>query len=132
MTTETAPTTSTAIVVDTGTDQLLAERDGHVLTLTLNRPERLNAISGPMMSNLARLLKEANRDPEVRAVILTGKHSHLNGFRQNGNRFDGNFKWLLVYNRFQWIVPCVLLMMNCLFSADDFRRNYRLRFRFCL
>jgi enoyl-CoA hydratase/carnithine racemase len=72
MTTETAPTTSTAIVVDTGTDQLLAERDGHVLTLTLNRPERLNAISGPMMSNLARLLKEANRDPEVRAVILTG------------------------------------------------------------
>jgi arylsulfatase A-like enzyme len=24
-----------------------------------------------------------------RAVILTGKHSHLNGFRQNGNRFDG-------------------------------------------
>ena len=25
-----------------------------------------------------------------RAVILTGKHSHLNGFRQNGNRFDGS------------------------------------------
>lgn len=72
MTTETAPTTSTAIAVDTGTDQLLAERDGHVLTLTLNRPERLNAISGPMMKNLARLLKEANRDPEVRAIILTG------------------------------------------------------------
>ena len=25
-----------------------------------------------------------------RAVILTGKHSHINGFRRNGNRFDGN------------------------------------------
>src|SRR5690606_19522103 len=25
-----------------------------------------------------------------RAVILTGKHSHINGFRQNGERFDGN------------------------------------------
>lgn len=25
-----------------------------------------------------------------RAVILTGKHSHVNGFRMNGNRFDGN------------------------------------------
>ena len=25
-----------------------------------------------------------------RAVILTGKHSHINGFRMNGNRFDGN------------------------------------------
>lgn len=72
MTTETAPAESTVTTVDTGTDQLLAERDGHVLTLTLNRPERLNAISGPMMKNLARLLKEANRDPEVRAIILTG------------------------------------------------------------
>jgi hypothetical protein len=49
-----------------------------------------------------------------------------------GYRFDRNFKWFLVYNRFQWIVPCLLLMMNCLFSADDFQRNYRLRFRFCL
>lgn len=72
MTTETAPTESTTTAVETGTDQLLAERDGYVLTLTLNRPERLNAISGPMMSNLARLLKEANHDPEVRVVILTG------------------------------------------------------------
>jgi enoyl-CoA hydratase/carnithine racemase len=58
--------------VDTGTEQLLAERDGHVLTLTLNRPERLNAISGPMLSNLSRLLVEANRNPDVRVVILTG------------------------------------------------------------
>ncbi len=72
MTTETAPTESTTTSVDTGTDQLLAERDGHVLILTLNRPERLNAISGPMMKNLARMLREANADPDVRAVILTG------------------------------------------------------------
>ena len=71
MTTETAPSASTT-TVDTGTDQLLAEREGHVLILTLNRPERLNAISGPMMSALARTLQEANRDPEVRVVILTG------------------------------------------------------------
>ncbi|MCA9823862.1 MAG: enoyl-CoA hydratase/isomerase family protein [Dehalococcoidia bacterium] len=56
----------------TGTDELLMEQDGHVVTLTLNRPERLNAISGPMMAALADKLREANRDPEVRAVILTG------------------------------------------------------------
>ena len=58
--------------IDTGTDELLAERDGAVLILTLNRPERLNAISGPMLATLSRLLIEANRDPEVRVVILTG------------------------------------------------------------
>lgn len=62
-----------ATTIETGTEELLAERDGNVLTLTLNRPERLNAISGPMLRNLSRLLVEANRDPEVRVVILTGK-----------------------------------------------------------
>lgn len=65
-------TTTERLPVDTRTEQLLAERDGGVLILTLNRPERLNAISGPMLSNLSRLLIDANRDPEVRAVILTG------------------------------------------------------------
>lgn len=56
----------------TATDQLLVERDDSTLILTLNRPERLNAISGPMLSELSRVLTEANRDPEVRVVILTG------------------------------------------------------------
>ena len=58
--------------VDTGTDHLLAERDGHTLILTFNRPERMNAISGPMLQNMSRLLTEANRDPNVRVVIITG------------------------------------------------------------
>jgi enoyl-CoA hydratase/carnithine racemase len=56
----------------TGTDELLMEQEGYVVTLTLNRPERLNAISGPMLGALADKLREANRDPDVRAVILTG------------------------------------------------------------
>lgn len=57
---------------ETTTDQILAEQEGHVLTLTLNRPERLNAISGPMLADFSRLLAQANRDPVVRVVILTG------------------------------------------------------------
>jgi enoyl-CoA hydratase/carnithine racemase len=40
--------------------------------VTLNRPERLNAISGPMLNELALKLKEANQDPDVRVVIITG------------------------------------------------------------
>ncbi|MCK9487061.1 MAG: enoyl-CoA hydratase-related protein [Dehalococcoidia bacterium] len=58
--------------IDTGTEELLAEREGHVLTLTLNRPERLNAISAPMLSAFSRQLIAANKDPEVRVVIITG------------------------------------------------------------
>jgi len=52
--------------------ELLVERDGPVAILTLNRPERLNAISGPMLMALSESLVECDRDPGVRAIILTG------------------------------------------------------------
>ena len=50
---------------------VLTQREGAVLTITLNRPDKLNAFTGAMHSALAAALKEA-RDPEVRAVVLTG------------------------------------------------------------
>ena len=65
-------TATTSAAYGSITDQLLAEREGNILVLTLNRPERLNAISGPMLSELSRLLTAANRDPGIRVVILTG------------------------------------------------------------
>ena len=46
-------------------------RDGAVLTITLNRPEKLNAFDAAMHEALAAALKEA-RSPDVRAVVLTG------------------------------------------------------------
>ncbi len=54
------------------TEELLVEQDGYVLTLTLNRPDTLNAISTPMLGELTEKLKEANRDSSVRVIILTG------------------------------------------------------------
>lgn len=54
------------------TDELLVEFSENILTITLNRPDRLNAINGPMLSALSSTLQQANIDPEVRAVILTG------------------------------------------------------------
>ena len=51
---------------------VLLTRDGHVATITLNRPDRLNAISGPMLADLSRLLVECDADRDVRAVVLTG------------------------------------------------------------
>ena len=50
---------------------VLTERDGGVLTITLNRPDKLNAFTGAMHAELAKALEEA-RDPEVRAVVITG------------------------------------------------------------
>lgn len=54
------------------TNDIQLSQDGFVLTITLNRPDRLNAISGPMLDELAAKLKEANTDPDVRVVIITG------------------------------------------------------------
>lgn len=53
-------------------DQVLVERSGRVAVITLNRPERLNTISGEMLEQLSAALIEADRDQSVRAVILTG------------------------------------------------------------
>jgi enoyl-CoA hydratase/carnithine racemase len=52
--------------------EVLYEKEGAIATITLNRPERLNAISGPMLTQLSERLIEADRDREVRAIILTG------------------------------------------------------------
>src|SRR5207247_4863447 len=46
-------------------------RDGAVLTITLNRPEKLNAFTGDLHKALAAALKEARAD-DVRAVVVTG------------------------------------------------------------
>jgi enoyl-CoA hydratase len=50
----------------------LIERRGHVLIVTMNRPEVRNALSGPMMALMRRAWDETDSDPEIRACILTG------------------------------------------------------------
>ncbi|HEX5378484.1 MAG TPA: enoyl-CoA hydratase-related protein [Phenylobacterium sp.] len=52
--------------------EVLYDVSDGIATLTLNRPEKLNTISGPMLALLTELLIKANEDPEVRVVILTG------------------------------------------------------------
>ncbi|MGH2545031.1 MAG: enoyl-CoA hydratase-related protein [Ardenticatenaceae bacterium] len=53
-------------------ETILYEQDGGVLTVTLNRPERLNAADDVMLKELPEAFKQAGRDKTVRAVILTG------------------------------------------------------------
>jgi enoyl-CoA hydratase/carnithine racemase len=51
---------------------LLYTVDGNVATVTLNRPERLNAISGGMLASFSEAFREADHDRNVRVIILTG------------------------------------------------------------
>jgi enoyl-CoA hydratase/carnithine racemase len=53
-------------------NDLLYEVSSNVATITLNRPDRLNAISGPMLTSLSRALRDADADGGVRAIVLTG------------------------------------------------------------
>jgi enoyl-CoA hydratase/carnithine racemase len=53
-------------------EEVLYEVSDAIATLTLNRPERLNTISGPMLARLTQLLIKANEDPAVRVIVLTG------------------------------------------------------------
>lgn len=51
---------------------VLLSRDGHVATITLNRPDRLNAISGAMIADMGRMLVECDGDRHVRVIVVTG------------------------------------------------------------
>jgi enoyl-CoA hydratase/carnithine racemase len=51
---------------------LLYDKSDHVAVITLNRPERMNAISVEMLQALGEALADADRDDSVRAIILTG------------------------------------------------------------
>lgn len=59
-------------ITASSTDELLVEQQDRVAVLTLNRPERLNAISGTMLHELSAKVVEANKDPDIRCIVLTG------------------------------------------------------------
>lgn len=56
---------------------LLVEREGPVVTLTMNRPERRNAMTLAMFARLADAWDEIDADPDVRVCILTGAGDHF-------------------------------------------------------
>jgi 2-(1,2-epoxy-1,2-dihydrophenyl)acetyl-CoA isomerase len=58
--------------IETGTTDLLARVEDGVGILTMNRPERRNALSGSMISAMGQMLARFEIDPEVGAVVLTG------------------------------------------------------------
>lgn len=59
-------------VIDTGTDHLLSDLTGGILTLTFNRPEARNALSSELLQALGSQLADGEINPEVRCVVITG------------------------------------------------------------
>ncbi len=54
---------------------LLREREGRVLVLTLNRPQRLNALTGELHAQLREAVEAAASDPQIGTLVLTGAGS---------------------------------------------------------
>ncbi len=54
------------------TDELLYTIDGHVATITFNRPDKMNTITARMLGAMSTCLLEADADPTVRVIVITG------------------------------------------------------------
>jgi crotonobetainyl-CoA hydratase len=61
-------------VTDGGNGQpgALVEHRGNVMVITINRPEARNAVNGAVSTAVGNALEEAQHDPDVRAVVITG------------------------------------------------------------
>jgi enoyl-CoA hydratase/carnithine racemase len=59
-------------VTETTFENLLWEQDEHVVVLTLNRPDYMNAISQDLEAELHEALRQAVKEPSIRAIVLTG------------------------------------------------------------
>src|SRR6476661_6786100 len=59
-------------ILDITTKHCTVERDGPVVILTMNRPEKKNALSGDMLAGLVLGYEYIDSEPEVRCAILTG------------------------------------------------------------
>jgi enoyl-CoA hydratase/carnithine racemase len=54
------------------TPEIAVRRDGPALWITLDRPERLNAVTTGVLTDLADLIEESGEDGEVRVLVVTG------------------------------------------------------------
>ena len=62
-------------------DNLIYEKDGRVATVTLNRPERGNALSRELRDDLDRVLDDLDSDDDTRVVV----------FKSNGKNFSTGY-----------------------------------------
>jgi enoyl-CoA hydratase len=54
------------------TDKVLYEKDGRIGRITLNRPDVMNAIDDDLPVQLAAAVTEADADPDVHVMVLSG------------------------------------------------------------
>jgi enoyl-CoA hydratase len=96
-------------------ETILYKTDGPIATITLNRPERLNTIVPPMPQELKEAVVQANREREVRVIVLRGAgRAFCAGFDFSGNL--GQFRDML-YTDDRWDPGKDMIGTTSAFSA---------------
>ena len=67
----------TTLLEELTTQHCTVERDDHVVILTMNRPEKRNALSGDMLAGLVLGYEYIDENPDIRCAILTGAGGHF-------------------------------------------------------
>jgi enoyl-CoA hydratase len=78
---------------------VLSATDGPVAIVTLNRPRQLNALSGPVMTEVVEALEAHDADPAIRAIVITGGQSVFAAGADLKEMADSSAVDMLVRNR---------------------------------
>jgi enoyl-CoA hydratase/carnithine racemase len=92
--------------------EVLYDVKGHIATITLNRPERRNAINEGIINGMNEGLDQADRDPAVSVVILTGSGGHFCSGADLGGRGFGDQQSFLELHEDRGHYAQMLLSMN--------------------
>ena len=94
-------------------ESLRWERAGHVVTITLNRPDKLNAMSAVMFREIGEAFEAAAADPEVRCIVVAGEGR---GFCSGADLTDAENMVTSPFelkDRMRWIHRSAAAVMNC-------------------
>ena len=111
------------------------EQEGMLAILTLNRPDKLNALSDELFAEVRKALAQCEADPSVRAMIITGEgkafsagfdiaprdkpRSSVDDWREHAK--DANGTWLQIWRS---RLPVVALPGRRVRSVDDLRLHH--------
>ena len=90
-------------------EQVLLSADGHVATVTLNRPDQRNPLSATMLRDLATAFRWCKDEPDVRVAVLTGA-GRVFCAGADLTSFDGEMTGLDKYRSRDLFVDLFLLM----------------------
>jgi 2-(1,2-epoxy-1,2-dihydrophenyl)acetyl-CoA isomerase len=97
-------------VIRLNQEHLLVDNSNSILTLTLNRPESLNAFSAEMILGIKSALKDAQNNPEIRAIVIKGSGR---AFCAGGDvKNMGEKSPLTTYDFIAYLNECILTMRD--------------------